>query len=63
MNDKYVQSIIKSINILELFKDKELLGISDITNYLGYPTSTVYRIVSTLEYTGYLRQEPITNKY
>lgn len=64
MNDNYVQSIIKGFKILELFKNGiELLGISDMKEYLNYPNSTIHRLVSTLEYCGYLRQDKLTSKY
>ncbi len=64
MNDNYINSIIKGFKIIELFgRDHDLLGITEISEMLGYPISTTYRIVSTLQHCGYLRQDAVSNKY
>lgn len=64
MNDNYIHSIIKGCKVLELFgKNHELLGITEISQMLSYPISTTFRIVSTLESCGYLRQDISSNKY
>lgn len=64
MNDNYINSIIKGCKVLELFgKNHDLLGITEISQLLDYPISTTFRIVSTLEYCGYLRQDSTSNKY
>ncbi|SKC86133.1 IclR family transcriptional regulator [Maledivibacter halophilus] len=60
----YVQSVIKVGKILELFdKDRDELGIVEIRDHLGYPVSTIHRLISTLEHMGYIYQNEKNNKY
>lgn len=64
MSENYINSIIKGFKVLELFdRRSNLLGITEISQMLNYPISTTFRIVSTLEYCGYLRQDLASNKY
>jgi len=64
MSENYINSIIKGFKVLELFdRRNNLLGITEISQMLNYPISTTFRIVSTLEYCGYLRQDLASNKY
>ncbi|MBC8587796.1 IclR family transcriptional regulator [Paratissierella segnis] len=58
-----IQSIERAINILELYHDKELLGVSEIARSLGIAKTTAHGIIKTLEHYGYLEKDEETNKY
>lgn len=59
-----INSLIRAINILELYdQHKSELGITEIATQLNLYKSTVYRIVSTLEYKGILKKNPENGKY
>lgn len=60
---KQIESLKKSLSILELFLANERLGITEISNMTDYPTSTVHRILETLESMGYVYKSINTNKY
>ncbi len=60
----YIKSVIKSLNILNLFSDsRHELSISEINKTLGLGISTTYRLLSTLEYKNYIEQNPLNLKY
>ena len=57
-------SLAKALEILLLFDEtKSELGITEISNYLKIPPSTVYRLVSTLAKMRFLSQDKNTKKY
>lgn len=59
-----VQSVDRALSILEVLSDySEGLGVTDISNKIGLHKSTVYRLLSTLIYKGYVVQDSISNKY
>lgn len=59
----YIRSVIRALSTLEAFFDADELGIKDLSNITGLPTSTIQRIVDTLEVKNYLVQNPSTLKY
>lgn len=62
--DQLVKSLDRALNILEeLVNRNEPLGITEISKYTNYHKSTVYRLVDTLCYRGYLTQDFETGKY
>lgn len=62
--DYYIKSVIKSLNILNLFSDsRQELSISEISKELGLGISTTYRLLSTLKYKNYIEQNPQNLKY
>lgn len=62
--DQLVKSLDRALNILEKLVDiNEPLGITEISQYTGYHKSTVYRLIDTLCYRGYLTQDFETGKY
>ncbi|XMB86522.1 IclR family transcriptional regulator [Mycoplasmatota bacterium WC44] len=60
---KHIESLKKTLNILDLFLSYDRLGVTEISNITSYPTSTVHRILETLESTGYVYKSINTNKY
>lgn len=62
--DYYIKSVIKSLNILNLFSDLRYeLSISEISKKLDLGISTTYRLISTLKYKNYIEQNPQNLKY
>ncbi len=63
-NKFIIQSLAKGITILDCFKsDIEEYGITELAAMVDLPESTVQRIINTLEYKGYIFQNPSTRKY
>lgn len=59
-----VQSIERALCILEVLSDyKDGLGITEISNKVNLHKSTVYRLLNTLIYKGYIKQNENSNKY
>lgn len=59
-----VQSVDRALSILELLSDYEQgLGVTEISKITKLHKSTVYRLLSTLIYKGFVLQDPATNKY
>ena len=60
----YIKSVIKSLNILNLFSDSRYeLSISEIRKELDLGISTTYRLLGTLKYKNYVEQNPQNLKY
>ncbi|MBS4538666.1 IclR family transcriptional regulator [Clostridium sp. D2Q-11] len=59
-----VQSVDRALSIIEVLSDyEEGLGITEISGKINLHKSTVYRLLSTLIYKGYVRQDDKNNKY
>ena len=59
-----MQSLNRTFNILEFFIDnKDTVRIKDLSQELGLHKSTIHRLLSTLAYRGYIRQDQETGKY
>jgi DNA-binding IclR family transcriptional regulator len=59
-----IQSFAKGIAVIEyLFSADQDASISEISRELGINKSTIYRLLRTLEETGYAEQEPKTGRY
>ena len=58
-----VKSLQKALEILNLFADKPVLGVTEISEYFGIYKSTVHNILSTLKAMEYLEQDEETGKY
>lgn len=56
--DQYVQSIDRALDIIEkLVKGEKSMGVTEISDSLGLHKSTVYRLLATLVYRGYVEQD------
>jgi len=63
-SERHVPTLERALIILEhLLKHPRGLGISDITNQLGFPKNSVYRILNTFEKHGYLNRDPETKRF
>ena len=64
MSEEKITSVVRALKILECFMDfsKEWTTKS-LSSYLGLPTTTVYRQLSTLTELGYLQQDPLRKSY
>jgi IclR family transcriptional regulator, KDG regulon repressor len=57
-----VNSIVRAINIMKSLRDGSL-RVVEISEKLGLNKSTVYRLLKTLEDSGFIAQDAITRKY
>ncbi len=61
---RLIQSIHRASTILEIFiSEKKTFGITEFSQKLGLPKTTISSIVGTLEALGYLEKDHITLKY
>jgi DNA-binding IclR family transcriptional regulator len=58
-----IKSLEKALNLLELLSDSNELRITEISKNLNIGITTVYRMLSTLKYHGYVIQNKKTLKY
>lgn len=56
-------SVIKAFSIIETLCAHDEMGIAEISRSLKIDKSTVYRMVSTLQHLGYVRQKSHKGKY
>ncbi len=58
-----VKSLVKAINVLNCFLEKQPLGVTEISEMLGIHKSNVHNILSTYLDTGYVEKDSETDKY
>ena len=59
-----VNSVQKALNILNCFSvEQPQLSLAQISSLLSYPKSTTLNIVRTLEHSGYLLKDAVTQNY
>jgi DNA-binding IclR family transcriptional regulator len=58
-----INSLTRGLIMLEAILEKGTIGITEASTYLGVNKSSAYRILSTLEAKGYVKQDPVTLKY
>jgi DNA-binding IclR family transcriptional regulator len=64
MAERLIQSIERAADVLELFlTSNQELSVKEISDKLGLSKSTVHGIIKTLEFRGYLQQNPDDLKY
>lgn len=64
MDDRFVKSILKSIEVIEeLSQNSDGLKISELTQKLSIHKSSVFRVLDTLSYKGIVEKDPETQKY
>lgn len=64
MTERLIQSIERAADVLELFlKSEQEFSVKEISDKLGLSKSTIHGIIKTLEYRGYLQQNPDDLKY
>ena len=57
------KSIIKALDILELFITSDELGVTEVANKLKLPKTTAFNLLNTLENRGLVEQNPDNSKY
>lgn len=63
-NKFVIQSLAKGLTVLDCFaSDFEEYGITELSTMVDLPESTVQRIINTLEFKGFVYQNPQTKKY
>lgn len=63
-NGRPVKSLTKALRILDTLSDSmDGLGITDLSDLLKSPKSTVHRLIATLEAAGYVAFDAVTAKY
>lgn len=61
---RVIQSIQRAIDIINCFSESELsLSINEISEKLSLHVNTTRGIINTLVYNGFLRYDPVENKY
>lgn len=64
MAERFIQSIERAADVFELFlASQQELSLKEISEKLGLSKSTIHGIIKTLEYRGYLQQNPDDLKY
>jgi len=58
-----IESVDRALSLLLAFEETDTLGIAEASRRLGVSRSTAYRLLSMLEFKGFLRQDPRTKAY
>jgi DNA-binding IclR family transcriptional regulator len=58
-----MKSLIKVLDIIDAVAEEGKAGIRELASQLGFPPSTIHRILSTLVARGYFSQDPATKQY
>lgn len=59
-----VQSVRRAMQVLSAFSvEHPRLGVAEIAQIVGLNRTTVHRLVATLEASGLIRRDPVSNKY
>ncbi len=56
-------SIEKALDLIEALKDKDELGVTELSQILGLNKNNVFRLLATLEVKGIIEQVPETGHY
>ncbi|MEG1682240.1 MAG: IclR family transcriptional regulator [Oscillospiraceae bacterium] len=64
VNNLYTLTLLKAFDILDCFQtDRQEIGIKEIASMIDMPQSSVYRIIQSLEFEGFIFQNKKTKKY
>jgi IclR family transcriptional regulator, KDG regulon repressor len=59
-----VQSVDRALIILEILKEQlDGLGITELANRMDLSKSTIHRLLTSLKNQGYVRQDPVSERY
>ena len=59
-----IKTVLNAFELLEAFKgDKSELGVSELSKILKLHKNKIFRLLATLEYKGYIEQDPFTENY
>jgi len=58
-----VQSIVRALRLLEALGEQQTVSLTELSRSLGMHKSTIHRLLTTLQGEGYVRQDPLTERY
>ncbi|HWJ65265.1 MAG TPA: IclR family transcriptional regulator [Nocardioides sp.] len=58
-----IESLDNALRLLLLFEEQPDVRLTEASNYLGVASSTAHRLLSTLQYRGFVRQDPVSKAY
>ena len=58
-----INSIIKTFQLMEALVSKKEFNLVELTRHLGFPNTTVHRMLRTLMQLGYVKQNSDNQKY
>ena len=56
-SDYDIQTVMNALRVLEAFRDKEELGVTELSRRLGLHKNNVFRLLATLEDKGYVERD------
>jgi DNA-binding IclR family transcriptional regulator len=62
-SDYVIQTVTNALRVLEAFRDKEELGVTELSRCLGLHKNNVFRLLATLEDKGYVEQCADSDRY
>ncbi len=58
-----ISSVDNALRLLLLFRDQQLIRVTDASTALGIGRSTAHRLLATLQHRGFVEQDPGTRAY
>ncbi len=58
-----IQTVTNALRMLEVFHTETEMGVSDLARRLGLHKNNAFRLLATLELSGYIQQRPDTDLY
>ena len=58
-----IESVDNALQLLLLFREQSSLRVADASRTLGVAPSTAHRLISMLQYHGFVTQDPRTKAY
>jgi DNA-binding IclR family transcriptional regulator len=62
-SDYVIQTVTNALRVLEAYRDKEELGVTELSRRLGLHKNNVFRLLATLENQGYVEQSADSDRY
>jgi DNA-binding IclR family transcriptional regulator len=62
-SDYAIQTVSNALRLLETFANEDELGVSELSRRLSLHKNNVFRLLATLEQTGYVEQSSDTDRY
>lgn len=62
-SDYSIQTVSNALRVLEVFSEEDEIGVSDLSRRLGLHKNNVFRLLATLEESGYIEQSARSERY
>jgi len=62
-SDYSIQTVSNAFHMLEAFFVEDEFGVSELSRRLGLHKNNVFRLLATLEQSGYIEQDPVSERY